>query len=139
LPGSTYSRSTKRTDRRSTRLAIPAASLGGHSRTLAQATVSLSSVRRATLIAFRRALALLVVLGGVLVAIRLTEYREQVVNHGFMTAVGAPVPSEAYSWTTPWWVFPLAIVVGLLGFALSALINRGRPATPTHPLATFRS
>jgi hypothetical protein len=96
-------------------------------------------VRRATVIAFRRALALLVVLGGILGAIRLAESREQVVNHGFMTAVGAPLPSEAYSWTMPWWVFPLAILVGLLGLALSVLLYRGRPAQPTHPLATFRS
>jgi hypothetical protein len=79
------------------------------------------------------------VLSGLVVAIGVAEYWEQVVNDSFMTCVGCQLPSEAYSWTTPWRISPLAVLAGLVGLALSVLIYPGRPAPALCPFATFRS
>lgn len=84
-------------------------------------------------------LALVVALAGIFAAADVAEYREVVVNHGFILGLGMTLPSEAYTWMKPWWVWPLTVGVGLLGMALSALVARPRFPFPAHPLATFRS
>ena len=83
---------------------------------------------------------MLVALAGIFAAIDVAGFRELARNDlGFMQVLGGDLPPEAFYWTKPWWVWPLAVGVGLLGMALSAMVARARFPFPAHPLATFRS
>lgn len=88
-------------------------------------------VKRVTTLAFRRALAMVVLLSAALTAIQIAEYREAVPrNLGFFcdmdACVGRP-PSFFLTYVTPWWAVPTAVTVGLV---VAAVVGTTRAARP---------
>jgi hypothetical protein len=110
-------------------------------------------VRNGRVAAVRLALAGIVVLGGVLAAVRIADYTQRggLINpcaaslgcytaepgRGLEVVQNAPViplswyPHDAFYWVTPWWAYALAVVVGLVGIALAVLIFRA-PSRGVH-------
>jgi hypothetical protein len=100
-------------------------------------------MRNGRVVAVRLALAGVVVLGGVLAAIRIADYTQRgglnqpCALSCFTGDTGknfvpqnAPViplswyPRGAFYWVTPWWAYALAVIVGLVGLALAVLVYR---------------
>lgn len=91
-------------------------------------------MKRSVGYALRRALAALVLFGFGVAVVAVLDYRENTGNLAVSViggSVKAPppkleLPSSFYLYARPWWAIPVAIVVGLLGPVLSALIYRPR-------------
>jgi hypothetical protein len=82
-------------------------------------------MKRAIAGAFWRALAVIALLGGVLAAAEIAGHRQR----GQLlvaTGVTRELPDSAYRWSTPWWVYPFAVAIGVLGLVPGALLYRGR-------------
>jgi hypothetical protein len=92
---------------------------------------SLPAVRAAVVLALRRTLAALVLLGCGVANVAVLDYREHTGklspdSPAYATSLaGRPLlqPSD-FLYARPWWTIPVAIAVGLFGLALAATVYR---------------